>query len=261
MPKDTDSEWEKWGKKDPYFGVITSPKYRNSTITEADKTEFFASGSTHVQQVMTYISRHIEKDFKCNRVFDFGCGVGRLVVPFAKISDQVVGVDISESMLKEAAANCKKYSCDNVTLLQSNDQLSNVDGKFDLIHSFIVLQHIPVERGYQLLDHMLDRLNDGGICALHFTYAKSTDDAYKNGSDQEVGPQAAKHNLSVPGKVLRLIRRLLTKPGEPEMQMNSYDINHLLAQIQSRGVTDIHTQYTNHQETLGVFLFFKKNTQ
>ena len=261
MPKDSDSEWEKWGKNDPYFGVITSPEYRNSAITEADKTEFFASGSAHVKQVMTYISRHIEKDFKCDRVFDFGCGVGRLVVPFAKISDQVVGVDISESMLKEAAANCKKYSCDNVTLLQSNDQLSNVDGKFDLIHSFIVLQHIPVERGYQIFDRMLDRLNEGGICALHFTYAKSTDDAYKNGSGQEVGAKAAKHKLSLPGKVLRLIRRLLTKTGEPEMQMNSYDMNHLLAQIQSRGVTDIHTQYTNHQETLGVFLFFKKDTR
>jgi len=261
MPKDSDSEWEKWGRNDPYFGVITSPEYRNSTITEADKTEFFASGTTHVKQVMTYISRHIEKDFKCDRVFDFGCGVGRLVVPFAKICDQVVGVDISESMLKEAAANCRKYSCDNVTLLQSNDQLSNVDGKFDLIHSFIVLQHIPVERGYQLLECMLDRLNEGGICALHFTYAKSTDDAYKNGSDQKAGAQAGKYIFSLPGKVLRLIRRLLSRTREPEMQMNGYDMNHLLAQIQSRGVTDIHTQYTNHQGTLGVFLFFKKSTR
>lgn len=259
MPKDTDSEWEKWGKKDPYFGVITSPEYRNSTITEADKTEFFASGSTHVKQVIAYITRHIEKDFKCNRVFDFGCGVGRLVVPFAKVSDQVVGVDISESMLKEAAANCKKYACDNVTLLQSDDQLSNVGGKFDLIHSFIVLQHIPVERGYQLLDRMLDLLDDGGICALHFTYAKSTDDAYKNGSGKKAGSHATKGVFSLPGKVLRLIRRLLTKTGEPEMQMNRYDTNHLLAQIQSRGVTEIHTQYTNHQKTLGVFFFFKKN--
>ena len=261
MPKDTDSEWEKWGKQDPYFGVITSPKYRNSTITEADKTDFFESGSTHVNEVMTYISRHIEQDFQPNRVFDFGCGVGRLVVPFARISDHVVGVDISESMLKEASANCKKYSCDNVSLLRSNDQLSNVEGKFDLIHSFIVLQHIPVERGYQLFDHMLDMLNEGGICALHFTYAKSTDDVYKNGCDQEIRPHAIKPKLSLPGKVLRLLRRLLTKPGEPEMQMNCYDVNHLLAQIQSRGVTDIHTKYTNHQDSLGVFLFFKKNTQ
>jgi len=261
MPKNSDSEWEKWGKKDPYFGVITSPKYRNSTITEADKTDFFESGSTHVNEVMTYISRHIEQDFKPNRVFDFGCGVGRLAVPFAKISDQVVGVDISESMLKEAAANCKKYSCDNVTLLQSNDQLSNVEGKFDLIHSFIVLQHIPVERGYELFDHMLNMLNAGGICALHFTYAKSSDDGYKSGNDQEVRLQAVKPNLSLPGKVLRLLRRLLTQSGEPEMQMNCYNVNHLLAQIQSRGVTNIHTQYTNHQESLGLFLFFKKNAQ
>ena len=90
MPKDSDSEWEKWGKKDPYFGVITSPKYRNSTITEADKSDFFESGSTHVNEVMTYISRHIKQDFKPSWVFDFGCGVGRLVVPFARIPDQVV---------------------------------------------------------------------------------------------------------------------------------------------------------------------------
>ena len=76
MPKDSDSEWEKWGKKDPYFGVITSPKFRNSTMTEADKTEFFESGTMHVNEVMAYISCHLEEDFRPNRVFDFGCGVG-----------------------------------------------------------------------------------------------------------------------------------------------------------------------------------------
>lgn len=111
------------------------------------------------------------------------------------------------------------------------------------------------------MDLMPDMLNEGGICALHFTYAISTNDVYSDRSDQKVVPQAAKHIVSLPGKVIPLIGRLLTRTGEPEMQMNCYDMNHLLAQIQSRGVTDIHTQYTNHQKNLGVFLFFKKNTR
>src|SRR5436853_4984695 len=48
-----------------------------------------------------------------------------------KRCEQVVGVDVAESMLAEAARNCA--SLPNVKLLPGDDLLSRVEGKFDLI--------------------------------------------------------------------------------------------------------------------------------
>ena len=89
----TDHEWEEWGRRDPYFGVITDPRFRSSEITEQSKREFFESGSNHVDYVMRTIHRVIAPDFAPRTVLDFGCGVGRTVIPFARIAQQVVGAD------------------------------------------------------------------------------------------------------------------------------------------------------------------------
>ena len=48
----TDYAWEAWGRRDPYFGVITDPRYRRGEMQEADKREFFESGHWHVNYVM-----------------------------------------------------------------------------------------------------------------------------------------------------------------------------------------------------------------
>ena len=57
--------------------------------------------------------------------------------------------------------------------MESDDDLSKVTGTFDLIHSFIVLQHIATSRGEKIFRRMLSLLNEGGIGFLHFTYAKT----------------------------------------------------------------------------------------
>ena len=88
-------------------------------------------------------------------MLDYGCGVGRLVVPFSKIGAHVVGMDVSESMLEEAKINCDSNGLDNVVLLKADDNLSALDHKFDLINSYIVFQHIPVSRGLTILKNMI----------------------------------------------------------------------------------------------------------
>ena len=78
---------------------------------------------------------------------DFGCGVGRLVLPFAHYSREVVGIDISESMLKECEKNLNNRGINNCQLITSDDNLASLTGSFNLIHSFITFQHIPVGTG------------------------------------------------------------------------------------------------------------------
>lgn len=158
----TDIHWENWGKKEPYFGVITNKKYRLKNITAQSKLEFFKSGRNHVNNVMKIYARYFAKR-QPERILDFGCGVGRFIVHFAKVTKKIVGVDVSGSMLAEAIKNCQKHSVTNAILLKTNDNLSPLQGKFDLIHSFIVFQHINAERGRDIFVKLLSYLKPRGF--------------------------------------------------------------------------------------------------
>ena len=151
----TDSEWQKLGKENPYFAVVTEDKYQKDALTSSRREEFFESGQEFVSNVVQTIRTRLDPSPKFARALDFGCGVGRLLIPFARISDEAVGVDVSEGMLAEARKNCEDRSVTNVSLVKSDDELSLVSGKFDLIHSYIVFQHIPVHRGERIFLQLL----------------------------------------------------------------------------------------------------------
>lgn len=258
----TDDEWEKWGARDPYFGVLTNAKYRAGTIDTAAREEFFALGRMHVEHVLQAIRIHVDAGFEPHRVLDFGCGVGRLVLPFARACAEVVGVDVSPSMLAEAGRNCESNGLTNVTLLPSDDQLSSVHGKFDLVHTCIVLQHIETERGMLLLRRLLDLIGPGGAGALHLTFGWDE-------FEQTYGlqpPPVAPAELPWWRRLRRRLRESLpqmTPPTaapdtDPEMQMNMYNMSQVMYLLQRAGAGAIYTELTNHGGALGAFMFFKR---
>jgi SAM-dependent methyltransferase len=241
----TDSAWEEWGRREPYFGVITHPKYRRSHMNEDTKREFFESGGPHVHYVLTTIQGCIDKNFAPRKILDFGCGVGRLLLPFAAMAEEVVGLDVSPSMLQEARRNCEQRGLSNIRLLLSDDCLSTLTDKFDLIHSFIVFQHIPVERGRVIFSRLLQHLRPGGVGAIHLTYSK-IHYAPTHGAPP-------RPNQSAP-----VIARGATPIDvDPEIQMNPYNFNQILFALQCNGVSRFHTEFTDHGGELGVFLFFQ----
>ena len=248
--KNTDREWEKYGANNPYFGVITSEKYLQKNLTEEAKKDFFESGETYMDGVVKNIRFHFDPHFSPDRSLDFGCGVGRLVIPISKLSKSVLGIDISPSMLNEAKLNCKKNNIENVNFAQSNENFKDFDGKFDFIHSFIVFQHMPVKLGMSVFNNLLNLLNENGVAVVHFTYAKSK-------WHYNIAYWVIKH---IPlskylGNLLRG-RRL----SEPQAQMNDYNLNKLFKAVQSFGVKDMFIQYTDHGGALGLLIYFQKNT-
>lgn len=254
----SDNEWEKWGISDPYFGVITNEKFRINKINDELKVDFFESGRIHVKNVLEVSRRYLDSNFLPKKILDFGCGVGRLIIPFSEIAENVVGLDISESMLKEAQKNCEEFSIKNVNLIKSDDNLSLLSGKFDLIHSFIVFQHINAERGLLIFKNLITLLEDGGICAIHFIYSHA-----KLGKDYRLPPFELKTNF------YKLVKKHLKKKiirnqplsKDPEMQMNLYNLDELLLIIQSKGIKNININFTNHDDVLGVFLYFQNNKE
>jgi ubiquinone/menaquinone biosynthesis C-methylase UbiE len=245
---DTDREWEEFGATDPYFGVITFEEYRQANLSDENKEAFFRSGYDYIADVSNKIRKHIDPAFNPKRCLEFGCGVGRLVIPLAEISEYVVGLDVSESMLNEARKNCESRSVKNVDFLRTNDDLSSLSGKYDFIHSFIVFQHIPVRRGWRILGNLLARLEKGGICVLHFTYAKNYRPRHF--------VSFIKHHVPFGKNLINLIRGRTF--FAPVIQMNTYDLNKIFLMMQKINVRDFYAEYTDHAGDLGLLIYFKR---
>jgi SAM-dependent methyltransferase len=249
----TDVAWEEWGRRDPYFGVITDQKFRRSEMDDRSKKEFFESGESHAQGVLATIRRHIDPAFAPRAVLDFGCGVGRLLIPFAKMADEAVGLDVSTSMLEEARRNCDEQGLRNVRLCASDDSLSALCESFDLVHSCIVFQHIPLERGRAIFSKLLLHLRPGGVGAIHLTYSK-TRFASTHGLAPATPPTVVSSGTDTPSS--ETSTPSIPTGADPEIQMNPYNLNEILFLMQCRGVQQFHIEFSDHGGELGVFLFF-----
>ena len=253
--KDTDRTWEYFGRTDPYFGVLTQSAYKIGEITEAARKEFFETGRRYVEFALGVAHDYLDPSFRPTRALDFGCGVGRLAIPLARICQSVVGVDVSEPMLAEARRNSLELGAHNISFVSGNDSLSAISGDFDLVNSLIVFQHIPPPRGEAILKKILGRLRDGGIGILQFTYGFASDT-----------PWARKARIRAYKTVPMLwgLRNLLkSRPLlEPMMQMNEYHPGRLLRILHESHCHLVHLRFTETDSFgspfYGVILFFQK---
>ncbi|HEY6131740.1 MAG TPA: class I SAM-dependent methyltransferase [Halioglobus sp.] len=257
---ETDKYWQFIGADDPYWGVLTDPRFAKGNLTREDLDEFYASGERHIDCVFNTIHKYIDAGFVADSAMDFGCGVGRLVVPLAARCRKVFGIDISADMLQRAKERCDVEGLSNVQLVMGDDQISNVTDTFDLIHSFIVFQHMDADRGSAIVDHILHLLREGGVGVLHFVYFKEVYSKYPR--LREFAERLGIYNTLVS------MRELLPQKVKPshgkspdgmEMQLHPYDLNLILRKLQTAGVRRLHLEYTEHG-CFGVVLFFKKSS-
>src|SRR3954469_2750547 len=165
----SDKDWERFGRTDPYFAVLTAPEF-HGRLSEAERARFFESGEAHIERVLSIIRDRLDPSFQPKSALDFGCGVGRLVLPLARRCARVTGVDVSTSMLAEARRNCEEAGATNVSLVESDDEISKISDSYDFVHTYIVLQHIPVERGEKLVRQLAKKLAAGGVGMFQVPY-------------------------------------------------------------------------------------------
>jgi 2-polyprenyl-3-methyl-5-hydroxy-6-metoxy-1,4-benzoquinol methylase len=226
----SDRDWRKWGRSDPYFGVVSWPEFRTDRLAE-NIDRFFETGRRDVLALTAQIDR-LYGDISTSRALDFGCGVGRYVLPLSEKFDHVVGVDISEDMIAEARTNCDKANVRNVDFVISDDALSAVGGAFDLVHSYIVLQHISVQRGLALTKRMLDLLNPGGVAALHYSINRTL-------SPSRAIVYGLQHHA--PFGMGRVAANLVKRSAwdAPTMDMNQYSVPKIVRLFEESAITDI----------------------
>lgn len=105
---------------------------------------FKEQGLTTKKFVIPYVQEFI--DFSATtRVLEVGCGEGGNMTPFLDLGCEVVGVDISETQIKNAQTFLDKFNYKNFKVLARD--IYKVDekeiGQFDFIFLRDVIEHIP----------------------------------------------------------------------------------------------------------------------
>lgn len=223
MP-DPDRDWRKWGREDPYFGVLAHPRFASGSIA-ANWDVFFASGQQFIDQLLAERSACLGAE-RPRRALDHGCGTGRLTIPLSRACAEVTALDVAPEMLAEARRNADAAGRSNIAFHLADDRLSAVEGSFDLVVSHLVLQHVPVARGLIIFDQLLARLAPGGW--FHISVSVRTD----AGRLRWLYWASA----TIPG--VKIIQNVLRgeRWNAPAMQMNDYPIGQMLATLSRRGV-------------------------
>jgi SAM-dependent methyltransferase len=231
--RDPSANWEAIAATHPYFGVLTDPRFLGAPTADA-LAEFFRTGDADAEFLLTLIERHTGTK-PGRRVIDFGCGVGRLSLAFARRGHEVTGIDVSSTMRTLATRHRDAMQLTNANFV--DDVATLRDGAFDVAVSLIVFQHIPVARGEELLRHLLRKLAPGGTAALHFTFARP------GGRFRRL---ARKLRASSPWlhRTLQILQRDPLRL--PYMEMNEYDRTRILRIFESEGLRSTHIEPTDH---------------
>jgi 2-polyprenyl-3-methyl-5-hydroxy-6-metoxy-1,4-benzoquinol methylase len=222
-------QWERFGRDDPYYGVVSREEMRGSSLDNDVRSRFFESGEEEVANLMTLLGRLVGAEPPFGRVLDYGCGVGRVLIPLAGRAESVVGIDVSPSMLAETRRNCEERNVKGVELLSVQD-LDRLSADFDLVHCALVLQHIPVRQGERIVSWLAGLVRPGGIGALHMQI----------GARRGLRAYNAAMRVNLVHNVANLIRR---RPWSyPHMEMHVYDLGRLLLVLRDSGVSLVHAQ-------------------
>jgi SAM-dependent methyltransferase len=146
--------------------VLTNPLFFKDTLPQHIPA-FFEHGRSDVEQTLNYLRRAGLRAEGFDRVLDYGCGVGRLTAALARYTKAVVGVDVSQGHLREAAKSMAEFGIGNASfeLIGSVPDIDAI-GDFDLIVSRIVLQHNPPPVMAAIYRKLLNALRPGGIAVI-----------------------------------------------------------------------------------------------
>ncbi len=245
---DPDKDWERFGAEDPYYSVLNTEAYRSHRLDDEKIEEIFRSGESCIEGFLHFAERHFGP-IPRHSALEYGCGVGRLLVPLSGRFVKVTGVDVSPSMLREAGQQCVRTGSDNVSLLLSDDELSQVETSFDFIVSHLVLQHIPVRRGEAVIRQLLSRLNLGGVAALHFTFGRSS-------SRWRHMIHVLRRNflpLHYAGNIASGMRW-----NEPLMQSNLYRLEKVIRIATAEGIGEMAMYPMQYGDHVGVMLYLHR---
>ncbi|MEO5625136.1 MAG: class I SAM-dependent methyltransferase [Dokdonella sp.] len=156
--------WQTLGRDDPLWAVLSHADKRSGRW---QREEFFATGQLEVDVQLAALAPSAFPRARA-LALDFGCGAGRLSRALAEYFTQVIGVDVSSSMI----AIARELNADIANIEFRENASSRIDGiadaSVDFVFSHIVLQHIPQALALGYVAEFFRVLAPGGIAVFQF---------------------------------------------------------------------------------------------
>ena len=89
--------WEVLGDEDPLWAILSDAEKKGGRW---DLAEFLKTGDETVDRYWRFLREQGAPE-RFDHVLDFGCGVGRRTLAWARHAHQVTGVDISAPMIEK----------------------------------------------------------------------------------------------------------------------------------------------------------------
>src|SRR5216684_537132 len=234
-----DAQWEASARREPYFTVFTSPKFLRANLTAAHEREFFDTGDTFVESTFRTIAARFVPDFAPASILEYGCGVGRLAIPFARRAGSVTAVDRSPSMLDVARTHATRRAVANISF-QTPSEFFGKRKKFDLVNCYLVLQRLRPSEGLALLTELVGCLGAGGIGVLQFAYRTRT-------SRYIEAVRHLRERVPAVNGVANLLRG--NPVGQAFLPTHAYDLNDVVRTLHD---ASIHSHYVMFEESEGL---------
>ena len=158
-----EQEWDHLASIDPLWAILSDPAKRGGGW---ETEEFLATGERDVAHLVGVAERS-GRPLELGRALDFGCGVGRLTRALASRFGEVIGLDISGEMVRQAQEGTTGVG--NIRFVHDStpDLVRLGPGTFDLVLSLFVLQHFPaVSAIADTVGVLASRVGPGGVLIL-----------------------------------------------------------------------------------------------
>ena len=227
--------WEDLGERDAYYAVLTYEQFRAGNLDENAREVFFELGRAHMEEVTAEFERVTGEELNGSEAIDYGCGVGRVLLPLADRFEAATGVDISSSMLDKCRRNAAAVGKENIRFQTAQEFIAAENDAYDMVHTFIVLQHVRPSIGYEIVNTLLKRLRTGGRAMIHVTY-RNTDPWFRRMRSKVYRDLPGVHRLST----------MMSGRDAPFLPMYEYDISRVTEVFHLNSCEIVSEKETDH---------------
>jgi SAM-dependent methyltransferase len=117
-----------------------------------DQGKFFQTGVEWLESHRQFAAA-ADVELRGHVALDFGCGIGRMTAALSRYFERVIGVDISEEMIRLANSLTRQNGVEFVQVKEARIPFEGMS--VDCVYSTIVVQHIPFPYNLQYVSEFL----------------------------------------------------------------------------------------------------------
>jgi SAM-dependent methyltransferase len=146
--------------------------------------------ANHTEHEVNYIIENLKINGN-EEIADFGCGIGRHTIEFAKRGFNIIGIDFSKSQIDKAKDLIQKNDLSNVKFIEGDCRNIKLNRVFDLIIClYDVIGSFPTEKDNDnILKNIYKHLKKGGYAVISVMNMELTDKIAKYRADINKDPK------------------------------------------------------------------------